>query len=348
LDAPQPSGVENLGADHPRYALASEARDEAIAALERNETHYTDVGGIKPLREKVASILVSWGLPANANDLLCPAGEQEARFLALQTLSRAGYKLALPEVVHPGARKAAAMREADATTFAVDATTLEPDLDSVKRALAGGKTALYLESPNRLTGKVISRAKVQAIAAAAREADGAVVWDASLVPWLVPGTDCVGIATLEGMADRTITIGTLWPGTGVDAWLIAYLSGPAEFVNPARSLKQVIAICTSSPVQWGAVGALNAGQASHEKRVQQLAEIRRKAVAKASDRALPGDTVNVVALRVAGGAAASLPGAPAAGDAFGRGDVARFLVTPTGEIVEALAVAAGGKSGGAA
>ncbi|MBM3449844.1 MAG: aminotransferase class I/II-fold pyridoxal phosphate-dependent enzyme [Armatimonadetes bacterium] len=348
LDAPQPCGVENLGADHPRYALASEARDEAIAALERNETHYTDVGGIKPLREKVASVLKGWGLPATETDLLCPAGEQEARFLALQTLSRAGYKLALPEVVHPGARKAAAMREADATTFAVDANTLEPDLDSAKRALAGGKTALYLESPNRLTGKVIARAKAEAIAAAVKEAGGAVVWDASLVPWLVPGTECVAIGALDGMADRTVTIGTLWPGTGVDAWLIAYLSGPADFVNPARSIKQVIAICTSSPVQWGALGALKSGEDAHKERVAQLADIRAKAVAKAGGRALPGETVNVVAVQVPGGNVASLPGAPAPGDGFGRADVARFLVTPTGEIIEALAVAAGSKSGGAA
>ncbi|MGQ0572290.1 MAG: hypothetical protein ACT4P5_22520, partial [Armatimonadota bacterium] len=116
-------------------------------ALDRGETHYADVPGIAPLRATVADALRGWGLQVDPQDgLLITAGEQEARFLALQTVAQAGYRLALPSVVHPGARKAAALGRTTVDRFALDPDTMTPDLHDIRRVLAAGPAVLYLES----------------------------------------------------------------------------------------------------------------------------------------------------------------------------------------------------------
>ncbi len=339
LEIPGPlASGRDLSGDHPIFDLAPEARRAASDALEAGETHYADVPGIAPLREAVARSLAGWGMTVDAGEgLIIAAGEQEARFLALQTLAHAGYRVVLPSVVHPGARKAVALGRVTVDRMPLDAATMTPAIDDVARALALGRPALYLESPNRLTGKVIERPQVEAIAEEARRADAFVVWDASLAPWVPPEPAPAMIGALPGMAERTITLGTLWSGAGVDGWLAAYLAGPPALFGQARSLKQIIAICTTTPAQWGVLGILKAGTEALAARRAHLQRIKTEAARHLRSGVLAGEAASVLAVRPREPLDLSrLPARPMPGEPFGAPGVLRFTVTPSGEVVGAL------------
>jgi aspartate/methionine/tyrosine aminotransferase len=332
------SGLD-LSGDHPTFELMPAAREAVLDALDRGETHYADVPGIAPLRQAVGTALATAGLQVDSqNGLMITAGEQEARFLAIQTLAQAGYRLALPSVVHPGARKAAALGRTGACRFAVDPLTMTLDLSEVRRTLAAGRVALYLESPTRLTGKVIGREHLETIADEVRKTDGFVLWDASLAGWAPAQAGYLMIGTLPGMAERTITFGTLWPGLGLEDWLAAYLAGPAPLFEAARSLKQVIAICTTTPAQWGVLGALNAGSERHTAQRAVLEAQRAAAICEWPQGVLPGDASSVLAVRAPRGRVdrATLPARPMPGEPFGAPGVLRFTVTPTGDVTGAV------------
>ena len=144
MPAAMTSGLD-LSGDHSFFGLVPAARDAVRDALDRGETHYADVPGIAPLCRAVADLLTARGLRVNAQDgLMITAGEQEARFLAIQALGQAGYRLALPSIVHPGARKAAALGHMGVSRFALDARTMRPDISAVRRTLAAGRVGLYL------------------------------------------------------------------------------------------------------------------------------------------------------------------------------------------------------------
>jgi aspartate/methionine/tyrosine aminotransferase len=351
LELPPPTAQgDDLSGDHPAFAPVPEARAAVRDALTRGETHYADVPGVAPLREALGAALAAWGLPVDsAEGLMVTAGEQEARFLATQTLASAGYRLVLPSVVHPGARKAAALGQVVVDRLPLDSTTLCPDIESLRAAFAGGPAALYLESPNRLSGQVLDRGLVEAIAAEVVRADALVIWDASLAGWVETPEAYVPIGALPGMADRTVTIGSMWSGTGLEGWLAAYLAGPPRFFARARSLKQIIAICTATPAQWGVLGALRAVTPSDQRaRREVLRQYRDEAVSLWPEVVLPGTTVSLVAVRVPNGLDAhalgvrAMPGAP-----FGAPDLLRLTVTAEGAVVGVMrALARAARTGG--
>jgi N-succinyldiaminopimelate aminotransferase len=336
---PATTSGRDLSGDHPRFDLMPAAREAVCAALDRGETHYADVPGIVPLCGAVAASLATRGLHVNPQDeLIITAGEQEARFLAIQVLGQAGYRLALPSIVHPGARKAAALGRSRVSRFALDTRTMRPDMSAVRRTLQAGPVGLYLESPNRLTGKIIDRGDVDAIAAEVRKTDTLVLWDATLANWVPDQAGYAMIGSLPGMEERTITFGSLWSGLGLEDWQAAYLAGPAALFGAARSLKQIIAICTTTPAQWGVLGALKAG--AEDRTAQRAAlEAQRTAAAREWPQAvLPGEVPPVLAVRTVQRRAdpATLPARPMPGEPFGAPGVLRFTVAPTGDLSGAV------------
>jgi aspartate/methionine/tyrosine aminotransferase len=340
LDMPAPvTSGHDLSGDHPFFTPAQTARDAVREALERGETHYADVPGIAPLRQAVAESLQVWGVRVSPQDgLMISAGEQEARFLAVQTLARSGYRVALPAVVHPGARKAAALGQVAVERFASDPVTMSPELNDVRRVVASGQVALYLESPNRLTGKVIDRQQVEAIAAEIRRTEAMVLWDATLAGWIPDQTGYVMIGALPGMEERTITLGTLWSGLGLEDWLAAYLAGPPALFGAARSLKQIIAICTTTPAQWGVLGALKAGAGNQRTQRDALLAQRAAAAREWPQGLLPGEAASLLAVRRPRRPVDfdTLPARPMSGEPFGMPGVLRFTVSPSSDLADSL------------
>ncbi|MGH2375279.1 MAG: aminotransferase class I/II-fold pyridoxal phosphate-dependent enzyme [bacterium] len=347
LELPAPTAAgRDLSGDHPVFDLTPEVRTNTRAALDRGETHYADVPGVAELRDAASRALRAWGLNVDGADgLVITAGEQEGRFLAIQMLAHLGYRVVLPEVVHPGARKAAALGRVDVERVAVDPATLMPDLSSVRRALAGGRVALYLESPNRLTGRVIDRGLVTAIAEEVARSRGIIIWDAALSPWVPDDIDYAMVGALQGMADHTVTIGSLWAGTGIEGWLAAYMAGPPSLLAQGKSLKQILAICTTTPAQWAALGALQTRESEHRARRDLLLKHKRNAVALLPSAVLPGEAASVIAVRLPRSVnLTGLPALPMRGDAFGAPGSLRFTVTPAGEVVDAVRSLAGALS----
>ncbi len=335
----------DLRGDHPGFPLLPEARDEAVAAVARGETRYVDGAGIAPLREEAARSLRGLGLEVDAQrGLMITGGEQEARFLAIQALVGAGYRLILPSVIHPGVRKAAAIHARGVVVLPCDPATGAPDPGEIRRALQPAvRTALVLESPNRLTGKVIPAAAVGEISAIVAAANGMVVWDASLAPWVPTDVAYLAGGSLPDARERTVTLGTVWAGAGVEGWMIGYLALPLDLYPLARRLKQIMLLCTSVPVQWGTLGVLREGGRPHPADVETLAAVKAAAAREWPEGVLSGEAVSVVAARLPPDISLdALPVRGMSGHVFGLPHTLRFTVTATGEAVEGVAALARG------
>jgi aspartate/methionine/tyrosine aminotransferase len=337
---PPPIAVGNdLRGDHPGFPLHARAREAALAAVDRGETRYVDGAGILSLREAVAGELRRSGIHVDHQEgLIITAGEQEARFLALQALAVAEVRrLVLPTVVHPGARKAAALSGLERGLVPLDLTTGAPDPAAVRVALAaGGPTALYVESPNRFTGKIVEPGLVRALADEARRANATIVWDASIASWIPEGVPYLTPAMTADEGQSVITLGMAWPRAGVEGWMVGYLVLPPTVYPPARRLKQVMALCTSVPVQWGVLGVLREGGHDPAADLRALAEVKAAATRVWTGTVFPGEAVSVLAVGWPDEvpAPSRVRGMP--GTAFGAPDAIRFTVTATGEVVRAL------------
>jgi len=195
--------AQDLAADAPARPLDERIIETAGAALDAGHTHYEPVPGIDPLRAALAQHLAAaTGHNWQADNLLVTAGMQEARFLTLQLLDAQDGPLALPEVVHPGVRKALGVRPRATRALAVDDARRLPQPAAIRAALEDGCRLLYLESPSRLSGAACSAQELADLTALLEQYGASLMLDRGLAPWLAaePTVAAAGRVALLGEA----------------------------------------------------------------------------------------------------------------------------------------------------
>jgi len=345
LSPMQSSLGQDLSVDQPTMQLDPAIVEYAGAALEEGQTHYVDVPGILPLRAALIAYLKDMGVISyEETNVLVTAGIQECRFLLVQMIGEMFGCVALPKVVHPGARKAAGMRQIEVKYLPVEeGNGMLPTLSGIREALEGNCKLLYLESPVRLTGATFDMVTVKKIASLIEEFDGAVIWDQGLAPW-VENTRYASLGAQPDMEERVAVFGEAWPGVGLESLLIGYVAASENWVARMASQKQIMAICTSTPSQFAAVKAAKLYATLHNVQLKKLAQHRDKALKltrKLNIQPVNGEAANIMALRVPDSERVDrvLHSAGfefANGVDFGVSGVLRLSVTPDNTIIKAL------------
>ena len=223
-------------------------RAEVSDALRRHlGDHYTRRPGIAPLGRAVADQLSGYGVTVDADkDVVIAGGVQEARFVAVRALAPGRRVfLPLPALIDDYAYPA---------RFAgSEVVTFDPhgELPAATNGL------LVLIDPNPVTGRTVSRDVVDRLAAWVAANDMIVIADASTAALLRPEVAVTLFATREGMAERTLTIGSFADIPGIGAWNVAWFAGARKLTAAARDLKQAMTICSPAPSQYAALAGID-------------------------------------------------------------------------------------------
>ena len=132
------------------------------------------------------------------------------------------------------------------------------DPDALAAAVTARTRLVLLNSPHNPTGKVFSRAELELVAALCREHDLVAVTD-EVYEHLVFDGEHVPLATLPGMAERTLTISSLGKTFSVTGWKIGWATGPPELVAAVRAAKQYLSFAGGTPFQHAGAAALALG-----------------------------------------------------------------------------------------
>ncbi|MDE3132258.1 MAG: aminotransferase class I/II-fold pyridoxal phosphate-dependent enzyme, partial [Acidobacteriota bacterium] len=144
-------------------------------------------------------------------------------------------------------------------TLRPPAFALDPDaLRAAARQSAGRARVLLWNSPHNPTGRVFHRDELQAVAEVCIEHDLVCVTD-EVYEHLVFDGEHVPLATLPGMAERTLTISSVGKSFSFTGWKIGWCSGPAELVRSVRTVKQYLTFAGGTPLQHAAAAALTLG-----------------------------------------------------------------------------------------
>jgi N-succinyldiaminopimelate aminotransferase len=136
-----------------------------------------------------------------------------------------------------------------APDFAIDPAELAA-------AAAGERVRmLLLNSPHNPTGRVFARAELEAVARACVEHDLIAVTD-EVYEHLAYDGEHVPLATLPGMAQRTITISSAGKSFSFTGWKIGWCSGPPRLVAAVGAAKQFLSFAGGTPFQHAVAGAL--------------------------------------------------------------------------------------------
>ena len=108
---------------------------------------------------------------------------------------------------------------------------------------------VLLNTPHNPTGKVFTRAELELVCELAREHDAWVVTDEVYEHLVFDGLEHIPVATLPGMAERTLTISSAGKTFSATGWKVGWVSGPAEAVAAVRTVKQFLTYVGSGPFQ---------------------------------------------------------------------------------------------------
>ena len=239
------TGAVNLGQGFPDSDGPPEVLDAAVDAIRSGVNQYPPGIGLPVLREAVARHQRRfYGLEHDPDtEVLVTAGATEALAGALLGLLEEGDEIVVFEPMYDSYQPCIAL--AGARTVPV---LLRPDADrqyhfdpaDLRAAVTPRTRLIILNTPHNPTGKVFDAEELALVAEVAIEHDLVVVTDEVYEHLVFPGATHVPIATLPGMAERTLTISSGGKTFNTTGWKIGWACGPAPLVSAASCREAVL------------------------------------------------------------------------------------------------------------
>ncbi|HET9915473.1 MAG TPA: aminotransferase class I/II-fold pyridoxal phosphate-dependent enzyme [Candidatus Binatia bacterium] len=252
-------GAVNLGQGAPDFDGPPEVLAAAVTAVNSALNQYAPGIGMAPVRQAIAHHAQRfYNQTLNPEtDVLVTSGATEAMFAAILGLTDPGdevivfepvYDTYVPNLVMAGAVPRYVPLRGDGWSF---------DVDELARAFNPRTKAIVINTPHNPTGKVFSHDELRAIAELCLKHNVVAITDEVYEHILYDDTSHVRLATLPGMAERTVTISSLGKTFSVTGWKIGWALGAAALIHAVNQAHQFITYAVASPLQAAAATALN-------------------------------------------------------------------------------------------
>jgi aminotransferase len=232
--------------------------EAAIEAIRSGQNIYTRLDGIAPLREAIAQKLASFnGLSLDPHSqVLVTSGATGAMNAALLALLNAGDECIMLEPFYGYHASTLRAMRAVPVVVPLAGTAFALDTDRLRASITPRTRAMILNSPSNPSGKVFSRSELEALAQIAIEHDLFVFTDEMYEYFVYDGARHLSIATIPGMAERTITISGFSKTFSVTGWRLGYLAASERWLPAIGYFHDLTYICAPSPLQHGAAAGL--------------------------------------------------------------------------------------------
>jgi aspartate aminotransferase len=241
----------------PPHILAA-----GIRALESRATACAPPAGLPELREVIAASAHARGLSVGPENVIVTSGSKPMIFYTLVALVESGTEALVPDPAYPIYEAAVRFARGRPVRYRVDPSLrggLDPE--EIARKISPRTRVLVLNTPHNPTGAVLPLATLGALANLVHRHGLTVVVDELYSRFVFDGL-VPSIASLAGMADRTILVDGLSKTYAMTGWRLGYGIAPAEL---ARKLERLIVNTTSCAppfVQHAGVAALTGRQDS--------------------------------------------------------------------------------------
>jgi len=266
--------VIHLEIGEPDFDTPSHIVQAGQQAIEAGFTHYGPGAGLPDLRQAVSRYLSKWrGLEVDPMRVVITPGGKPVMFFAILALVNPGDEVLYPDPGFPIYESMARFVGGKAVPIPLrEERHFRFDPDEFRSLVTDRTRLIILNSPHNPTGSVLTRGDLEAIADVARERNIVVLSDEIYGRILYTG-EHISIASLPGMADRTIILdgwSKTWAMTG---WRLGFGVYPAELIPHVERLVSNSVSCTASFSQQAAIAALDGPQAPVD---DMLAEFRRR------------------------------------------------------------------------
>ncbi len=275
------TGSVNLGQGFPDTDGPRELLEDAVDAIRGGANQYPPGRGVPALREAIARHQQHWyGLSLDPDQqVMVTTGATEAIATAVLGLCEPGDEVVVIEPYYDSYAATIALAGAARRSVALRPPDFALDGDRLAAAFSDRTAMVLLNTPHNPTGRVLTERELRLVADLAVRHDAVVVADEVYEHLVFGAGRHVPIASLPGMAERTLTIGSAGKTFSVTGWKIGWMTGPAPLVDAAMRVKQFLTFVSGSPFQPAVARALGSPDATFTARAADLG--RRKDLLRA-------------------------------------------------------------------
>ncbi len=249
-------GAINLGQGFPDWPAPELLKEAAARAIREDVNQYAITWGAKSLRDALARKYARLGMAVDPEtEITVTCGATEAMAASLLAVVDPGEEVVVFEPFYENYGADAIL--CGATPVYVPFGPGEPlDLDRVAAAFSERTRAVIVNDPNNPTGRVLTREELSGIAGLCRRWDAYAVTDEIYEHILFQG-EHVAMATLPGMAERTITISGASKTFSITGWRIGTIVAPREVTGAIRKVHDFLTVGAPAPLQEAVARALD-------------------------------------------------------------------------------------------
>ncbi|MCO6451051.1 MAG: aminotransferase class I/II-fold pyridoxal phosphate-dependent enzyme [Caldilineales bacterium] len=255
-------GAVNLGQGFPNFPAPDFVKEAARDAVAADQNQYTRYGGHSALVQALAAQAeIDLGRSIDPwTEIQITSGATASLFAACQAFLDPGDEVILFEPFYDA--------------YPVDVTMaggvprfvpLHPqadgdwryDPDELRTAFSPRTKLVFLNTPHNPTGKVFTRPELEEIAGLCQAYDALVVADEVYERMIFDGRTMGRIATIPGMWERTISIGSAGKSFSVTGWKIGWSIGPSPLIAAIRSVSQWMVFSVATPLQAAVAQAVS-------------------------------------------------------------------------------------------
>jgi aspartate/methionine/tyrosine aminotransferase len=249
-------GALNLAQGFPDFPAPEAIKEAAIAAIRSDVNQYAITWGSRHLREALArKMLDVYGLPVDPEtEITIACGATEAMASVMMALVDPGDEVVLFDPWYENYGPDAVL--CGATPVHVPLGDGPLDLDRLAQAFGPRTRAIILNTPNNPTGRVFTRAELEGIAALCMKHDAYAFTD-EIYEHIVYEGRHVPLATLPGMAQRTVTISGASKTFAVTGWRVGTIVAPPPLTDAIRKVHDFLTVGAPAPLQEAVATAMD-------------------------------------------------------------------------------------------
>ncbi len=252
-------GAVSLAQGFPDFACPPELKQAVADAVDADINQYAITWGSKPLRDAIAETtprhFPGWGAIDPETQVTVTCGATEAMIAAMLGILDPGDEVIVFEPYYENYGPDAILSDATPRYVTLHEPDWSIDPDELRRAFNARTRGIVVNSPHNPTGMVFSRDELELIAGLCREFD-VIAFTDDIYEHLVFEGEHIPLATLPGMAERTVSIHSMSKTYSVTGWRIGWAIAPADLSIGIRRVHDFLTVGAAAPLQAAAVTAL--------------------------------------------------------------------------------------------
>ena len=254
-------GGINLAQGFPNFPAPAALKDAAKRAIDAEVNQYAITWGSPALRRALARTYGElYAMDVDPERMLTvTCGATEAMISALLAIVDPGDEVIVLEPFYENYGPDAAICGAVPVYVPLRHPSLRFDPDELRRAFTPRTKAIIVNTPNNPSGRVFDRSELELIASLCVEHDVIAVTDEIYEHIRYDGQH-VPLATLDGMADRTITISGASKTFSVTGWRVGWIVASPELSGGIRKVHDFLTVGAPAPLQEAVAEGLGLGR----------------------------------------------------------------------------------------